>query len=253
MSNAKPNSNVQKKSRKTGSKQQNINRPNTMKKLRLIAIAATTVAAISHGQGTIVVNNLENTGFQPGGADPGFPPVYSASVTANGLVFTEDPAAQAGNLGDPAGGALMGLDFSWALYGGASPDASMTLLASATTPAEIAGDNVNWGGLWGSANAVSVLGSVPNSTVYLDLYVWEGNIFPSFTTAIAAGDGVGVTGVFANPSGGGTEPPPSLVGMPDVLISAPEPGLVIWAPEPGTLTLTALGGASLLLLRFRKH
>ncbi|MGA2247215.1 MAG: hypothetical protein ABSH48_19665 [Verrucomicrobiota bacterium] len=64
-----------------------------MKKLLLIAIAATTVAAVSYGQGTVLLNNLDNTGVLGGNGGTVANPVFSGLVTFNGLIFTTDPGA----------------------------------------------------------------------------------------------------------------------------------------------------------------
>ncbi|MGA2247214.1 MAG: PEP-CTERM sorting domain-containing protein [Verrucomicrobiota bacterium] len=107
------------------------------------------------------------------------------------------------------------------------------------------GDNVNWGQFAGPDTAASVPGTAASGTVYLDLYAWEGNTFSTYDAAFAGGDYCGSSGVFSQSSGGGANPPPALWGLPDVVVGG--------IPEPGTLALTALGGASLLLFRFRKH
>ena len=131
-----------------------------MKKLLLTAIAA-SAAAVTYGQGTIFINNLDNTGVVGGNGGTVANPTYSAAVTSNGLIFTADTTSQAGNLGGTAGSTLIGNDFSWALYGGATDSSSaLTLLASATGSA-ITGDNANWGQFLGESTQVAVTGRRP--------------------------------------------------------------------------------------------
>jgi hypothetical protein len=178
-------------------------------------------------------------------------PVFSTGVTQNGLIYTTDPAAMAGNLGGPAGSALIGLDFSWALLGGATPDSATTLLAS-YTGTQINGDNFNWGQLEGPSYQTSIPGTSVNATVYLDLLVWEGATYSTYSEALAAGDYAGTSGVFSNPAGGGISFPCSLVGLPDVQLTGAGNGLFGNVPEPDTLALAALGGASLFMFRRKK-
>jgi hypothetical protein len=193
-----------------------------------------------------LLNNLANTGVFGGAGGSIATPVFSTGVTQNGLIFTADPAAQEQNNGGTAGLTLIGVDFSWALYGGATAatatDTTGSLVASETGTA-IVGDNANWGQFAGPATAASVAGTTASGTVYLDLYVWEGNTFSSYTAALAGADYTGTSGVFSQASGGGANPPPALIGLPDVLVSV---------PEPTTLALAALGGASLLMFRRKK-
>jgi hypothetical protein len=212
-----------------------------MKKLLVTAIAA-TAAAVTYGQGTIFINNYDNTGVFNGAGGSAANPVYSAAVTQNGLIFTTDATEQQGS-----GSTLIAQDFSWALYGGATDSSSALTLLASETGSGIAGDNtsVGYGQLFGAATAVSVPGTAASSTVYLELYVWEGSTFTTYAAAMAGGDFVGDSGVFANSSGGGANPASALTGLPDM-------NLAVTVPEPGTLALAALGGASLLLFRRKK-
>jgi hypothetical protein len=212
-----------------------------MKQLLITALAVTAAAVTSYGQGTIFINNLSNTGIYNGNGGTVANPVYSALVTQNGLIFTTDATETQAAVSGSGTSALMGDDFSWALYGGSSAS-SLTLLASETGSATT-GDNEFWGQVYGGANQVSVTGTTANSTVYLELYVWEGSTFSTYADAVTGGDYAGVSGVFTNPSGGGNTVGSSLTGMPDVLLTV---------PEPTSMALAALGGASLLLFRRKK-
>jgi hypothetical protein len=217
-----------------------------MKKLILSVSFVAGAALVTHAQGTININNYANTGAFNGQSFNGVSgnPVYSSTVTSGGLIFTLDPAAQAGTVGySAANSQMLGADVNFALYGGATAGTATTLLESLTGSA-ITGDNGNWGQLSDIAgNVYSVPGSAASSTVYLDLEVWEGNA-TSYAAAVAAGAYTGNTGVFANASGGGLSAPVSLTGMPDLQLAT---STVI--PEPSTLAMAGVGLASMLFLR----
>jgi hypothetical protein len=229
-----------------------------MKKLLLASIATMVSLAISYGQGTILINNFQNSGVQGGNGGTVANPVYSSLVTANGLLFTTDPAAQEQNQGGTAGSTLMGEDFSWALYGGATAAEAAADVASGVpldskTGGSITGDNAVWGCVSDSSGATFfVPGITACATVYLDLQIWEGNTFSTYAAALAGADYTGTSGVFSNPAGGGICFPSPLVGMPDVLLTGTGNDLFGNVPEPGTLALAALGGASLLMFRRKK-
>jgi hypothetical protein len=217
-----------------------------MKQLLITAFAAAAAASV-YGQGILYVNNTGNTGVYGGAGGSASNPTYSAAVTQNGLIFTTDTTEQAGNFpgqGGAAGSTLIGEDFSWALYGGTT-SSGLTLLGSQTGSA-IVGDNANWGQVADLADLFTVAGSTTGSTVYLELYVWEGSTYSTYAAASAAGDYVGDSGVFQNTTGGGGSPGSYLTGLPDLNLA------VTSVPEPGTLALAALGGASLLLFRRKK-
>jgi hypothetical protein len=217
-----------------------------MKKLILSISLVAGAALVTHAQGTISINNYANTGAFNGQAFDGINgnPVYSASVTSGGLIFTLDPAAQAGTIGySAANSQMLGADVNFALFGGATAGTATSLIFSLTGSA-ITGDNGNWGQLSDIAgNVYTVPGSAANSTVYLDLEVWEGSA-TTYAAAVAAGAYTGNTGVFANASGGGLSAPVSLTGMPDLQLST-----ATVVPEPSTLAMAGVGLASMLLLR----
>jgi len=51
-----------------------------------------------------------------------------------------------------------------------------------------------------------------------------GKVIPTtYAAAQAGGDYAGTSGVFTNPSGGGANPAAALTGLPDVLLTVPEP------------------------------
>jgi hypothetical protein len=211
-------------------------------KKTIIAISAVVALGISsYGQWYIEINNFDNSGTFGSWTD-GFH--YSPLVTHNGLFFTTDTAAQAQNIsGGEAYGTQMGQDFSFALYGGATAGTVTTLIGS-FTGAAIAGDNYGWGQLQGPSGAAVIPGSSPLSTVYLQIFAWEGSTYATFAAALG-NTWAGSSGVFSNPSSSSASNPiiPSLSGMPDV---------ILMIPEPSTIALAGLGGLSLLLIRRRK-
>jgi hypothetical protein len=222
-----------------------------MKKITIIGALALTVASLSvYGQGTILVDNSANTGAFGGQSFNGTTgdPVYSATVTANGLIFTTDTADQAGHNGyASADSTMMGADFSWALFGGATSGTATTFIVGDTGGA-ITGDNVNWGDIQlQSGTGQNVSGTTAGNAVFLDLQVWEGSTFSTFALAAAGNDYRADSGVFSNPSGGivGGNPVAAapLSGMPDIIMTV---------PEPTTIALAGLGGAALLAFRRRK-
>jgi len=143
-------------------------------KILLVTAIAATAAAVTYGQGTIFVNNYDNSGVYNGNGGTVANPVFSSLVTQNGLIFTADSTEAYQFSG---GSGLIADDFSWALYGGSSAS-SLTLLASETGSA-ITGDNttVSYGQFIGGSDFVNVTGTTASSTVYLELYVWEGNTY----------------------------------------------------------------------------
>ena len=170
--------------------------------------------------------------------------MYSSGVTANGLIFTLDPVAQAQSFnGGPTPSALIGEDFNWALYGGATAGTATTFI-DGETGAQTANINLNWGMIdEQSGISFSVPGTTDGTTVYLDLYVWEGS-YTSYASALG-NTYAGTTGVFANASGGIVSGSPvgasALTGMPDVELTT--------VPEPATMALVGLGSLSLMLFR----
>ena len=214
-----------------------------MKKLILTTLLVTGAALGASAQGTIFINNLKNTGVFGGNGGTPFNgtsgnPVYSSLVTSNGLIFTLDTTAQAGHLGYTAGSQMIGTDFNFALYGGATSGGASNLILSLTgTNAAAAGDNANWGELSGPGAQQNVPGTTATSPVFLDLQVWEGTA----TSYAASTSYKGDTGVFVNPSGGGVTAAQPLYGMPDLQL--------VIAPEPSVLALSSIGAAALMLVR----
>lgn len=226
----------------------------------LLVGLALRVYGLQPTQPTILIDNANNSGVY--GGYGGLPfngssgdPTYSSGVTSNGLIFTLDPSGQAGKLGySSLDSKMLGVDVSFELYGVPTP-AQATNPIVGLTGAGIYQDNYNWGQLipgnpvGGTAYNVPGTTAPPTGTmvlVYLDLQLWEGGTYADFATAKAAGDYVADSGVFANPSGGGTPlpaPPKDLTGLPDMLLTQ--------IPEPSTFTLSLLA-ASAFVLRCRR-
>jgi len=124
------------------------------------------------------------------------------------LIFTTDSAAQAGNNGYTAGSQMIGVDFAFALYGGQTALTATNLVATLFGANIFTGnagsdDNANYGQLQDASSS----GIVPNTSqaapLFLNLFVWEGNVFTSYAAALAGGDYTGTTGAWQNNSGGG--------------------------------------------------
>jgi hypothetical protein len=226
-----------------------------MKKLIITAIATMALTAASFGQGYAYVQNLANTGTYNGFGGTAFNPntesgnpVYSANVTSNGLFFTTDTANTWGANGGPTGNQLLGTDISFAIYGSATQGGTFTFVTSFTgnqinTPSD---DNANWGQLQGPGAAQGFGNASSPTSVWIELYAWEGSAFSTYASAVSGGDYTAFSGAFLNPSATSSGAPiiPSLTGMPDMLLSP--------VPEPCTLALVGLGGAGLLAIRRRK-
>jgi len=218
-----------------------------MKKTLITCMCAMGLSLGVYAQGTIFIDNLHNTGTNGGAGGVAFNPgsgtgnpSYSSQVTANGLIFTMDTVNTWGTAanGGPAGNQLLGTDVNFTLLGGATAQTATTVIAS-FTGAQIAGDNLNWGQLQGPTGAFNIPGSTASSPVFLDLQVWEGNAASYALSTSYKGD----TGVFVNASGGGANAPAELSGMPDLLLTI---------PEPSTFALAGLGAAALMIFRRRK-
>ena len=213
-----------------------------MKKLILITLFVTGAALGAFAQGTIFADNLHNTGVYNGAGGTPFTgtsgnPTYSPLVISNGLIFTSDPTAQAGNLGYGQGSQMLGVDVNWELYGGATAGTATTLITGEVgTNGAAAGDNPNWGQFNGPGAQQAVPGTTATSLVFLDLQVWEGTA----TSYAASTSYKADSGAFANPSGGGVGTPEPLYGLPDMLLTIPEPSI---------LALSGLGAAALMIIR----
>ena len=214
-----------------------------MKKLILTTLLVTGASLGAFAQGTIFANNLKNTGVYGGAGGTPFNgttgnPTYSSLVISNGLIFTSDPTAQAGNNGySVSGSQMMGADFNWVLYGGATlTSATNSIVSEIGTNGAAAGDNANWGQLSGPGAQQAIPGTTATSPVFLDLQIWEGTA----TSYAASTSFKGDTGVFQNVSGGGVTAAQPLYGMPDVLLTVPEPSI---------FALSGIGAAALMLIR----
>jgi hypothetical protein len=207
-----------------------------MKKLVLSAVIVLGFTAAGFAQGTVVLNNLFNTGFGTNGAQSA---VYSSSVTSNGMIFTTDVADQKGTQ-TSGGSTLEADDMSFALWG-ASTAGGINVSSTPVVSGFVAGDNINYGQIT-RTGTITIPGTTSATPLYLDLLLWEGN---SATLAQAQAGTPGVyfaySGAFLNPAGGGITPASSLISMPDMQL--------ITVPEPATMALIGLGSLSLMLFR----
>jgi len=192
-----------------------------MKKLLLTTLIATAAAAGVYAQGTIAVDNLNNT-------DP------SSTAATGGLIFLNNGTTTTAYSGQ----------LSVEVLGGANAGS----MAPIVTLLGANGDTVSGGpGLFFDNNGgtYAVSGVPLNGTATLEVEAWSGN-FSTLAAAQAGGGAWGVTSPFANATGGGGTPPATpvdLVGMP---------ALVLSTPEPSTIALGGLGAAALMFFRRRK-
>jgi len=228
-----------------------------MKKTIAVLSVITTLALPSRifAQASILADNTSNSGLFGGAGGVAGNETYSTLVTQNGLIFTTDPAAQFGTAGNggPAGNQKLGVDSSFVLVGGSSAAAVASITGGNTvlswTGASVTGDNLNWGQLVGNSGTGNAIpGSTLAGTYFFNLFVWEGNTFQTFAAAQAGGDYTGSSGAFQNAAGGpNASGPPTpagkLTGMPDMLLTVPEPSI---------FALAGLGAAALMTLRRRK-
>jgi len=189
-----------------------------MKKLLITTLVATAAAAGVYAQGTIAVDNLNNS-------NP------STTATSGGLIFNQDGTLYTGT-------------FSIEVLGGASA-ASLTPIV---TLVGSQGGTISGGpGLFfdSSGGTYTVPGVAGSGTATLEVEAWGGN-FTSLAAAQAGGGAWDITTPFQNATGGGGIPPATpvdLVGMPAVVLST---------PEPSTIALGGLGAAALMMFRRRK-
>jgi len=90
--------------------------------------------------------------------------------------------------------------------------------------------------------------TAPGASAVFEVRAWSGP-YASYEAAVASGDssvGIGRSGLFNNPTGGGGAPP----GPPQSLVFANI--LVPIIPEPSTIGLWLMGAMSMLLLGRRK-
>jgi hypothetical protein len=219
----------------------------------------------AYAQGVVKADNTANTGVYGGFGGTAFDgsstsPTYDALVTQNGLIFTSDTAAQWGNNSGPAGSQLLGVDSSFVLVGGTSSASVASIVTGAggnivlsVTGNAITGDNVNWGQLQANAGIGNLVpGVTVSGPAFFNLFVWEGNGFADYASAVAGGDYAGSSGAWTQVVGGPNppnpaNPAPTLTGMGDVLLTATS------VPEPTTLALAGLGGFGMLMALRRKQ
>ena len=194
-----------------------------MRKLLLAALLTASASVGAFAQGTIAFDNQFNTNASP-------------SATSSGYVFSP-------TTGLPETG-----KFNLELYGGPSAG-TMTLIARLlqSDGSALSGADIGASGQWIDVTGQSyIVPGVPALGVgFFEVQAWEGN----FSSYAAAEIGLGIfgnSGIFQNPTGGGSVSAPDLIGMPSFFL-CPD------CPEPGTLALCGLGAASLLFFRRKKR
>ena len=192
--------------------------------MRKVALSTQLVllAVGAFAQGLVRFDNIDGT-------DP------SPTATTNGLIWRQSGAGfplleTAPNLygtllGGISPGTLAVLNADLA----GSPDSSRVLLDYNVVPGQYVTD---------TGDFYSVAGVPGGSVAYFQVQLWEGTAV-SYAAAVAAGDYAGESTVFSQRIAGGTGLPPSLYGMPAVVLTIPEPDM---------FALAGLGAAMLLIL-----
>jgi hypothetical protein len=195
-----------------------------MKKLIFTSLLAVGIAAGSHAQGTVTLDNANNFGAP-------------LSAATGGSIYLN--------------GALLNTDVNVQLMGGASAGSMVTIATLLLSNGTASGDYSFLGnpGQFADPNGLSyaIPGVALNGTAFVELFVWTGS-----ATSYANATTRGFSGVYKSLTGGGSvggapPNPPTSIGdaMPSFEVLLP-------SPEPGTLALFGLGAVTLLLLRRRK-
>lgn len=220
-----------------------------MKKLILGSTLAVAFAVGAFAQGTVTLDNSANTSL-------------STSATANGLVWIGANVGSAVLLGSPTDPYLAQSavisgnpgedDVNVQLLGGSSAGSLSVISTWLYSDTTAFGDNIyalapTYGVLLDPLGATLAVPNVAvGTTATLEVLAWTGN-YNTYAAAAAAGQYVGTTGAFSNPTGGNGAPPapPSGLGGLPALVLTP-------VPEPTTFAMMGLGLASVLAFRRRK-
>jgi hypothetical protein len=210
-----------------------------MKKAITIALATAGLASGAFAQGS--VTQVGNLGFYTLGPVDANPEPLTGDVSLE-LYFAASGSVSTSQINDLNGVASTPYDGAFQALAGALAD-GFTLVSATTLTGSTAGSlnyTVTDGTVASGPNTIGLLAPVPtDGSGWLALYAVTdfGGLDSACFLAWSQ----------ANLGGNPTTSPP---GVPAVL-TVPGGDVIFYVPEPGTLTLAALGGASLFLLRRR--
>lgn len=188
-------------------------------KKTIFATLLTLVAIVANGQGTVEFQNL--------------------GVAGSGEVV--DAPINNGLTGMPAGPEIVaGLYYAPGTDPAAVDPATMIKLGA---------NSELGGGYFFGGNRTTPSSTVPNGIAVFEVRAWS-SAFSTFEDAVSMGNPsshvAGRSGLFANPTGGGGQPP----ALPQQLVFNGFTANPV--PEPSAIALALLGIGSLFLLRRRK-
>lgn len=173
-------------------------------------VTSTLVCLTAHAQGTVTFNST--------GAQIFYSPAYNGGAAV------------------PVGSFTVGLYYG--VTGTTDPTALVLLKTAGIGPLP---------GRFLGGTVTTPATTAPGASAVFEVRAWSGG-FVSYEAALASGDpnvGIGRSGLFNNPTGGGGSP----AGPPQLLIF---PNLLAPIPEPSTVSLALLAAAGTLLFRRRR-
>jgi hypothetical protein len=188
-----------------------------MKKAALTILFAGLATSL-FAQGEILLNNINNTSTDP-------------FATANGLYWLSTG-------GTPA---LIDQDFNAAFYAGPDPS-SLSLIATFL----LSDGSANADNMWAPGTFIELppfkVHRIPGAflSAFFQIQAWTGN-FNSYAAAVSGGAPAAQSPVFAHPLNIPPGPAFGLDQMPAMVLSV--------VPEPSVISLLALGGIAISLLR----
>jgi hypothetical protein len=189
-----------------------------MKKTALTMLL-TGLGTCVFAQGQFALNNILNTSVDP-------------FATSNGLFWLSTGGAPA----------LINQDFNAAFYAGTDPSSLTLIAAFLLSDGSAINDNA-----FGAGTFIEVplkVHKIPGAFIsaFFQIQAWTGN-FDTYAAAISGGAPAAQSPVFVNPL---NIPPGATTGldqMPAMVLSV--------VPEPSVISLLALGGTAICLLRSR--